>query len=374
MSKIKIALILGVRPDIIRLAKFIKLAKAHPEVELVTVSTGQHYDPSLCGNFYEQMELPPPDYQLSATGATPCKQHAALIDQLEDVLIEIEPDLCVFLGDVNAVIGSIVPLKLNIPIVHIEAGMRSFNWDMPEEKNRVIIDRISNRLYCYHENYRINLVREGINPDRIVTVGNIIVDVLREYSNQIDAAGPAIMGKLGVANDGYILITLHRNENLDDFTFELRMSQAIEIATKENLPIVLPVMPRVKQKNYPFPSNFITTEPLPFFDFVALEKNAALILTDSGTVQEEAAYFGVPCLVLRDCTERPETFDSGCVSFVSPYTDLRLQHVMNHAGENVYLGDGYSSERILEDLISVFRTHKLPMGNLIDGFVARHLS
>lgn len=379
MRKYKVAVIVGVRPDIIRMAKLIKLMAENEEVELSLISTGQHYDAHLCGQFYEQMGIPLPSIQLAARGETACKQHAALLDQLEEPLKILAPDVCVFLGDVNAVIGSIVPLKLDIPIVHIEAGMRSFDLSMPEEKNRIIIDRIANRLYTYHENYSYNLIREGISPSKIVNVGNIIVDILVEYNEQIAAAQPVILERFKVDAGEYALMTLHRNENISDVEmFEMRLGQVTAICEREGLRCIFPLMPRVKslisENNITLPSLFVTCEPLPFFEFVGLEIGAAIILSDSGTVQEEAAHFGVPCLVLRTCTERPETFESGCVSFISPYTENALDKVLLNSGEIVQLGDGHASERILEDLLDALKTSKLHTSPYIDSFVGSHFS
>ena len=177
----KIAVVLGIRPDFIRTSEILKLLEAHEDVELSLIHTGQHYDENLNGVFFKEMEIPAITHQLDTRGKNHNEQHSKLIIQLSDVLEQIRPDCVLFLGDANATIGCIAPLKLGIPIAHVEAGMRSYDWNMPEERNRVLIDRVSDVLYVYQDDYRVQLVQEGIDPSKIVVTGNVIVDVINRH-------------------------------------------------------------------------------------------------------------------------------------------------------------------------------------------------
>jgi UDP-N-acetylglucosamine 2-epimerase (non-hydrolysing) len=302
--------------------------------------------------------LPEPDITLDTKGETHCEQHSKLILQLEKVLVETKPDVCLFLGDANAVIGCIVPLKLGIPIAHIEAGMRSYDWRMPEERNRVIIDRVSDVLYVYHNNYKCNLVREGINPSRIEVVGNVIEDVLNEHSCDIYLNWGNIKKKLGIASKEYALLTMHRNENVTDKDLAQKYINAVGKTCELNgiKEVILPAMPRLKSLNLKFTGNtkFTQVEPLGFFDFVALEEHAKIEFTDSGTNQEVAALLGVPCVVLRNCTERPECFESNINLLAPNPIDVfgAARDVLKATfNDNFNLGGAGSSERIVNDLV-----------------------
>jgi UDP-N-acetylglucosamine 2-epimerase (non-hydrolysing) len=360
MTKFNVSVVLGIRPDYIRTSKVLKLLKSHPELNATFISTGQHYDRELKGVFLEQLGLPEPDITLDTKGETHCEQHSKLILQLEKALLQTKPDVVLFLGDANAVIGCIVPLKMGIPIAHIEAGMRSYNWQMPEERNRVIIDRVSDVLYVYHNNYKCNLVREGINPSRIEVVGNVIVDVLNDYKAERWNSWFNISESIGLEPKTFALMTMHRNENVSDKRIAQEYLDAVD-KTCQLLgidEIYLPEMPRLAALNLTYPegtgrTKFIRGKPLGFFEYTAMEENAAIEFTDSGTNQEVAAILGTPCVVLRRCTERPECFDSGINELAEP-------DAVFHAARNVMtskrnrdfsLGDGRASERIVEDLV-----------------------
>lgn len=359
MRKFNVSVVLGIRPDFIRTSKVLKLLKSHPQINATFISTGQHYDHNLNGIFLDQLGVPHPDIILDTKGETHCQQHSKLIAQLEEVLIETNPDVCLFLGDANAVIGCIVPLKLGIPIAHIEAGMRSYDWRMPEERNRVIIDRVSDVLYVYHNNYKCNLVREGINPSRIEVVGNVIVDVVNEYSYQSILAWGEIKNKLGLDYERpFALLTMHRNENVSNRELAQQYVNAVGKTCDLNgiKQVVLPAMPRFKALNLtlPLPTNFIQTEPLGFFEFLALEEHARVEFTDSGTNQEVAAIVNTACVVLRNCTERPECFEANNNRLAGTPLDVfsATKEVMSAPNnEDFSLGDGKSSQRIVDDLV-----------------------
>lgn len=348
----KIAVILGIRPDFIRTSKVLKLLKEHSEIEATFIHTGQHYDKNLNDIFFGELNIPNPDIQLDTRGKTHCEQHSNLIRQLEPVLLDIKPNICLFLGDANAVIGCIAPLKLGIPIAHIEAGMRSFDWRMPEERNRVIIDRISDVLYVYHENYKINLVREGICPTKIEVVGNVIVDVVNEaWIRGITEWRPMF----NLTPKKYALVTMHRNEHINGSIAGNLLWNISDYCQQEKLDFVFVEMPRIKQLGLQYPSNINIIPPQGFFDFIMLENNATIEFTDSGTNQEVAAVLGTPCVVTRHSTERPETFDSN----ISSLSGHSKSSIRNHAdgvrsrarNPSFSLGDGKSSERIVNNLV-----------------------
>lgn len=358
MRKFNISVILGIRPDYIRTSKVLKLLKSHPQINATFISTGQHYDHNLKGVFLEELGLPEPDITLEATGNTHCEQHSRLILQLEKVLTSTKPDVCLFLGDANAVIGCIAPLKMGIPIAHIEAGMRSYDWRMPEERNRVIIDRVSDVLYVYHNNYKCNLVREGINPSKIEVVGNVIVDVLNDYSYERFIGWPKVSIKFDIDDRSYALLTMHRNENVSNKDLAQKYINSV-YKTCELLNIgriILPAMPRLMALNLKLPTSIETNivEPLGFFEFTALEEHARIEFTDSGTNQEVAAILGAPCVVLRSCTERPECLEAGNNRMAPNPIDVypsAVEALNGKTNEDFSLGDGKASERIVNDLV-----------------------
>jgi len=355
-KKFNVSVVLGIRPDYIRTSKVLKLLKSHSQINATFISTGQHYDHNLKGVFLEQLGLPEPDITLDTKGETHCEQHSKLILQLEKTLLETKPDVCLFLGDANAVIGCIVPLKLGIPIAHVEAGMRSYDWRMPEERNRVIIDRVSDVLYVYHNNYKCNLVREGINPSRIEVVGNVIEDVLNEYSYEIYNSCD-IRKKYNLWPKEYALLTMHRNENVSNRELAQEYINAVGKTCELHgiKEVILPAMPRLKALNLTFPltTKFTQVEPLGFFEFVALEKNAKIEFTDSGTNQEASALLGTPCVVLRSCTERPECFEANNNKLAGNPLDVysAATEVLKARPKTFTLGGVGSSERIVEDLV-----------------------
>lgn len=338
----RVATVFGIRPDFIRASVILKKLIKHPKIDLQFIYTGQHYDEELKGVFFRELNLPEPQFVLDATGKNHVEQHAKLISQLGEALEMIKPDVCLFLGDANAVVGCIAPLKMGIPIAHIEAGMRSHDWSMPEEKNRVIIDRVSDVLYAYQHDYKVRLIQEGINPNKVVVTGNTICDVIKEFAPQIDAALVPTLEKFGIGsktekelrfghygtahNGGYAfdvdvikpakqygVMTLHRNDVVTNKKLAFHILNSVSRwAAKKNMKIILPMMPRLRalgwKDNH---DSFIITKPLGMFEWMALEKNASIEFTDSGTNQETSSIFGTPCVVTRRCTERPETFDSG---------------------------------------------------------------
>lgn len=320
MNKFKLLTLLGIRPDYIRMYKLIRLLDADPNIEHILVHSGQHYDPELFGNFMQEFNIRQPDHDLGI-GLTlkergvsnHAYQVALLNERLYDLLEKVKPDAVMYLGDTNTVLSSVTVARCGIPVIHLEAGGRSFDWRMPEEKNRLVIDHLSDALYSYLDRYKELLVAEGIDQSRITAIGNIIVDAVEEYMPQIDAS--PVLTNLGVTEKNFILVTLHREENISTKEiFENKLTDIQKFAHEHNLPVVWPVMPRTSASIEKFGLQsiiddpiFIKTKPLGFFDFLRLEKSARLIVSDSGTVQEEALLVGTPCVIARRSTERPET-------------------------------------------------------------------
>lgn len=301
----KVMTLLGTRPELIRLSLIIpKLDKLS---EHVLVHTGQNYDPNLNDIFMKELNIREPDHQIQARG-TFGEQAGILFQELEAIIGLEEPDAFLVLGDTNSSLGAIVAKRMGVRVFHMEAGNRCFDDRVPEEVNRRIIDHSSDILMPYTERSRQNLLDEGIHSSRIFVTGNPIKEVIDYYT------------KPNSIPHDYYLVTLHRQENVDN---PERMSKFVEALNKLDKRVIWPVHPRTKPKN--LAEHVETWPPIGFLDFIELEKNAYCVLTDSGTVQEECAIFGVPVVTLRDSTERPETIESGSnfISGCEPESILR---------------------------------------------------
>jgi UDP-N-acetylglucosamine 2-epimerase (non-hydrolysing) len=323
MKKFKLITLLGIRPDYMRMFKMIELLDKSG-VEHILVHSGQHYDPELFGNFLKQLNIREPDIdlgiglELKKRGKTSyAYQVALLLEKTDELMAKTNPDLVLFLGDNNTILSSIAVGRNRIPIAHIEAGGRNFDWRTPEEKGRRIIDHLSDALYSYLDRYKKFLLAEGIEDFRVKVIGNIIVDALKNFDSQFEQT--TILKDLGLEKGKFILVTLHREENIvEKNILENKLNDLKKIGKEKEMPVVLPLMPRVAGKLKEFEIDdiirddvFIITKPLPFFEFSKLEKTARLIVTDSGTVQEDGLIFGTPCVVARRSTERPETIWAG---------------------------------------------------------------
>ena len=324
-STFKLVTFLGIRPDLIRMHKLLALldrGQVEHGYQHVYVHSGQHFDYQLDEVFYRQLGIRPPDLNLGIgrtlkrTGKTNhIHQSALLFIKTAEMLEKLRPDAVLYLGDTNTVLSSMIVAKYRVPVLHIEGGGRSFDWRMPEEKNRIIIDHLSDVVYCYLDRYKQILRAEGVPEYRIVVVGNIIVDALESFLALADR--DPILSRLGIKKKEYVLCTLHREENIEDP--EIFMAKIRGLARlSRKMPVVFPVMPRVQAriralslKKLLEGTGMICTKPLGFLEFLKLEKEARLIVSDSGTVQEEALVLGVPCLITRRSTERPETISAG---------------------------------------------------------------
>ncbi len=310
---LKVMTIFGTRPEIIRLSIVMRLLDKH--CNHVTVHTGQNYHESLSDIFLRDLQVRTPDVHMGIRADTFGEQAGKILEGVDNLLEEHKPDRVLILGDTNSALSAIVAARRGQLVFHMEAGNRCFDDRVPEEINRRIVDHSSSILMPYTERSKENLVREGIERDRIFVTGNPINEVLTTFAPQIEASD--IMSRLSVNTREYLVVTLHRSENVDEPVRLGALLQALSaIAERYEHPLLVSVHPRTASKLHDFnlhpESNRVRLlEPLGFFDFVKLERNALAVLSDSGTVQEECAIFGVPNVTLRDVTERPETIECG---------------------------------------------------------------
>lgn len=308
----KVITILGTRPEIIRLSIIISLLDKYLDHKVV--HTGQNYDTTLKDIFYDQLKIRRPDYCFDSKSSTFTEQISKIFINCEKILREEKPNKILILGDTNSALSSFVARRLQIPVYHMEAGNRCYDYKVPEEINRKIIDHCSTIHLPYTNSSKENLIKEGIDKKYIYVIGNPIYEVLKKY---IDLSESEIfLKKYNLVKDNYFLVTLHREENVDNpnrlYTFINTLKSLYEIY---NIPIIFPAHPRtinnLKKFNIPISKHITLLEPLSFLDFVHLELNAICVLTDSGTVQEETCIYKRPCVTLRDTTERPETVEIG---------------------------------------------------------------
>lgn len=309
----KIVTVLGTRPEIIRLKLVIE--KLDPLVDHVLVHTGQNFHPTLSDTFFEQLRVRQPDHYLGVRAETFGEQVAQILTGCEKVFREHRPDRLLILGDTNSSLCAIVAKRVGIPVFHVEAGNRCYDDRVPEEVNRRLIDHCSDILMPYTERSRANLLREGIFGGRIFVTGNPIYEVIEYFNVEISAS--KVLHELGLEKDCYFLVTMHRAENVDIESRLRRLTAAlVRLNERHGIPVIVSTHPRtrvrmesaglkVEDRDVRFP------DPFGFFDFIALERNARCVLSDSGTVQEECAIFGVPNVTVRDVTERPETIECG---------------------------------------------------------------
>lgn len=309
----KILTILGTRPEIIRLSRIIP--KLDAAAEHCLVDTGQNFDDRLNALFFRELGLRRPDYSLGVRGQGLADQIGQLLVRAEEVFVKEQPDRLLILGDTNSSLTAIIAKRMGIPVLHMEAGNRCYDDRVPEEVNRRLIDHSSDVLMPYTERSRMNLLREGIKGERIYVTGNPIKEVIDAHAERVSAS--SILGELGVESGRFHLVTLHRAENVDLETRLRSLRDAlVRLAQASEFPVLVSTHPRTRQRIEQFGidsrgADVRFLEPFGFFDFLALEQQAACVLSDSGTVQEECAIFGVPNVTLRDVTERPETVECG---------------------------------------------------------------
>lgn len=325
----KVATVLGTRPEVIRLSRVIK--KLDANCDHVLVHTGQNFDPNLSDIFFQELGVRLPNYYIGVKASSFSEQIGKILVNCEQIFREEKPDKLLILGDTNSGISAIVAKRLGIPVYHMEAGNRCYDDRVPEETNRRIIDHSSDILLPYTERSRANLLREGIPGERIFVTGNPIAEIMQYYSAEIDSSD--VFVRLGIEKGAYFLATMHRAENVDDETRLRSLTQALKRITDEyGMKVICSTHPRTRDRMQRYgisvdDSMVQFLSPFGFFDFIALEKNAFCVLSDSGTVQEECCILKVPNVTIRDVTERPETIECGSNILSGADSEMILQCV-----------------------------------------------
>jgi len=360
---VKIVNVVGARPNLMKIAPLMDAYASAPEIEPLLVHTGQHYDANLSELFFRQLGIPEPDLNLGVGSGSHAVQTAEIMRAFEPVAVRERPDAVLVVGDVNSTIAcGLVAVKLGIRLVHVEAGLRSFDRDMPEEINRVLTDAISDLLFCTEESGARNLRREGIADEKIHLVGNLMIDTLMKHRARAEASG--ILRELGLQPAGYAVLTLHRPSNVDDPEVLAGILGALEVVAHE-MPLVFPAHPRTREKLRAFGlegrlarlPGLRMIDPAGYLDFLKLMSSARLVLTDSGGIQEETTILQVPCLTLRENTERPVTVELGTNQIVGRDPERILaayRKVMEGGGPPGRLPpgwDGRAAARITEVLL-----------------------
>lgn len=357
----QVAIVLGTRPEIIKLSPVIRECDRR-DVEYTLIHTGQHYSDSLDSVFFEQLELPTPEYNLAIGSQPHGQQTGKMIAEIEKILLEIDPDTVLVQGDTNSVLaGTIATDKLDIELGHVEAGLRSFNRSMPEESNRRVTDHLADYLFAPTDDAHNVLRQEGISDERIFVTGNTVVDAVTQNKGLAHEKSD-VLADLELTDQEYGLMTAHRAENVDDRTcFQSLLNGVQRVATEFEIEVIYPIHPRARTKTNEFglriPPRIRLTEPKDYLDFLELESNAEIILTDSGGIQEEACILGVPCVTMRDHTERPETIAVGANTLVGtdPSDIVSGAKQMYGASGNWEspFGDGTAGTQVLDILESV---------------------
>lgn len=360
----KITIVAGARPNFMKIAPIIhaiqKAQNNGENIQYRLVHTGQHYDKKMSGDFFEQLEIPEPNVNLHAGGGTQAEQTAAIMIGFEKELIVSPTDLVLVVGDVTSTMAcAITAQKLGVKVAHVEAGIRSGDWSMPEEINRLVTDSITDYFFTTSEIANLNLQTEGVKEGNIFFVGNTMIDTLLKQMPRF--IQPNVWNDLKLAKNGYIVMTLHRPANVDQ---ETKLKELIDtiISSSNDLPLIFPVHPRTA-KILEFigvsSPNLHLIEPLSYLEFNFLVKNAKAVITDSGGITEEASVMKVPCMTLRDNTERPETISLGTNELVGtdpaaiPPAFEKLFAGKWKQGGNIPLWDGRTAERIIDHLLNL---------------------
>jgi len=364
---LRVVCVVGARPNFMKIAPLIRAFAREPGIEAILVHTGQHYDGTMKASFFEQLDIPEPHVDLDVGSASHAMQTADIMRRFEPELDRLDAGAVLVVGDVNSTIAcSLVAAKKGVPIIHVEAGLRSYDRRMPEEINRVLTDQLSALLYTTERNAQRNLEREGIDAARVRFVGNVMIDTL--LHNRARCPEPAqVLSALSVAEKfsgppGYGMLTLHRPSNVDDPKV-LRVLLETISALSRSLPLLFPTHPRTRMRMEAAGLNSVLGEhvallpPLAYLDMLALMSGARVLLTDSGGIQEETTVLGVPCITLRENTERPITVSAGTNKVVG--TDSALIHAAfdevlttgGKAGRIPEFWDGAAAERIAADIM-----------------------
>jgi len=367
----KIIGVVGARPNFIKMAALLSAIDSFNQKQKVSriskilVHTGQHYDEKLSDIFFRVLQIPSPDINLGIGSGSHAWQTAEIMRKFEPVLTEHRPDLVIVVGDVNSTIScALVASKLGIKVAHVEAGLRSFDRTMPEEINRILTDAISDFLFTSERDAERNLLREGISKDKIHFVGNTMIDTLIKHKTNADKSN--ILSQIGCKEREYAVLTLHRPSNVDNLSSLRGILEALNEISKRTM-IVFPAHPRtkkeIKRNGITLDKKIILCEPVGYLDFIKLISNSKFVLTDSGGIQEETTVLGVPCLTIRENTERPVTVTQGTNILVGTNRERIVKGsltILNGAVREhklPELWDGKAADRVI-DVIAQFFLHK----------------
>lgn len=363
MSKLKLMTILGTRPEIIRLAPTLKCADRY--FEHILVHTGQNYDYTLNQVFFENLELREPDYYLDCVGKDLGETMGNIIAKSYDILVKEKPDALLILGDTNSALSAISAKRLKIPIFHMEAGNRCWDWNVPEMINRTIVDHISDINMPYTEHSRRYLLKEGIDGKTMFVTGSPMPEVFKLYGDKVDKSN--VLSELGLEKGKYILLSSHREENIDSEEHFMSLMTAInEIAEEYKMPIIYSTHPRsknmIEKRGFKFHPLVKSLKPFGFFDYNALQKNAYCVLSDSGTLSEESAILDFPAVLIRTSTERPEVLDKGTVVIggikgkdVKEAMDLAVS--MHDNGEPTAMANDYADTNVSVKVCKIIQSY-----------------
>ena len=381
MVRVKVLFIVGARPNFMKVAPVMAAAERWNEkatgglrFERVLVHTGQHYDESLSGVFFDELGLPEPDDYLGVGSGSQACQTARLLEALEPVVLRYEPDAVLVPGDVNSTCAcALVAAKLCVPVVHLEAGLRSGDRTMPEEINRIVADHVAELLLTTCADGDDNLVREGIDPESVVNVGNTMIDSVTRLRPSAEATVAATRRRIGIGDAPFVLTTLHRPSNVDDPEQLERLLDVLRHVA-DDLPVVFPVHLRTRARFADLDKacpglacpQLHLIEPLGYLEFLGLMTRAAAVVTDSGGVQEETTFLGVPCVTVRTTTERPVTVSEGTNRLADPYDSAAVLSAIRDAvaqgptvpAPQVPLWDGHAGERAVEALADWWTTRQ----------------
>ena len=360
--------VVGARPNFVKIASLVKAMQRRPQIENVLVHTGQHYDASMSQQFFDDLEIPRPDINLGIGSGTHASQTAEILQKFESLLYEIRPEVVIVVGDVNSTLAcTLAAKKIGIDVAHVEAGLRSFDRTMPEEINRVVVDAIADFHFITEESAERNLLHEGVAADRIFFVGNVMVDTL--LAHRARAENSSIRARLGVTDSvPYALVTLHRPSNVDRPEVLHGIVEALlELALEAT--VIFPIHPRTRRQihsagleNRLESAGVKVIEPLGYLDFLHLMSHARLVITDSGGIQEETTVLGVPCLTVRENTERPVTIAQGTNQLVgaNPRHLADTAKAVLRMGASTYTRPKFWDGRAAERIVEVLLTHYAP--------------
>ena len=363
MKKLKLMTIVGTRPEIIKLSEVIK--KCDKYFEHILIHTGQNYDYTLNEVFFENMGIREPDFYLNVVGNNLGQTMGNVLAKSYDIMVKEQPDALLVLGDTNSCLSVISAKRLKIPIFHMEAGNRCFDENLPEEINRRIIDHTSDVNLCYTEHARNYLNWEGVSKERTYVVGSPMAEVLKVNTDKINSS--KVLEKLSLEKGKYILLSAHREENIDNESNFIALMNAVNVmAENYNLPVIYSTHPRskkfIEQREFKFHSNVRTLQPFGFADYNHLQQNAFCVVSDSGTIAEEASYFKFPAVSVRTSTERPEVLDKGNMIIGSITTELVLQAVdmaveMNTQGDLGADVPNYIDENVSMKVVKLIQSY-----------------